>query len=152
MALTRLNTKIFLVNIVIITALILICSSTGLSQTVSFKLFSEEIIQDTARQHFWQVKRSKILKNTEEVNAYLATLNQAEYNDWRLPTEQELFQLFSTFDLKLNGNIKIRLEGNYWLLSNINQPYVGTWEIGDQCGPSRTFYKGQSGYVRAIRP
>lgn len=133
-------------------AMVLCCSPATMSKTVTLTTFSAEIFQDTAHQHFWQIERSNKLKTTEEVSAYLTTLNQGKYNDWRLPTKQELFQLFSDFDLKKNGNLKIRLEGNYWLTDDMGQSHVGAWEIGDQCGPSRTFYKGKAGYLRAIRP
>ncbi len=133
-------------------AMVLFCSPASMSKAVTLKTISIEIFQDTAHQHFWQVNRSRKLKNIEEVSAYLTTLNQGQYNDWRLPTKQELFQLFSDFDLKQNGNLKIRLEGNYWLTDDMGQSHVGAWEIGDQCGPSRTFYKGKAGYLRAIRP
>lgn len=123
-----------------------------MSNTVTLRTLSGEIFQDTAHQHFWQVKGSRKLGERKEVSAYLATLNKGKFNDWRLPTKQELFQLFSDFDLKRNGNLRIRLEGNYWLTDDMGQSHVGTWEIGDQCGPSHTFYRGKAGYLRAIRP
>ena len=137
---------------VMITALLLTCSPVAMSKTITLRTHSVEEFQDTARQRFWQVNRSKKIKTIEEVSAYLTTLNQGKYDDWRLPTKLELFQLFSDFDLKRNGNLKIRLEGSYWLLDDMGQAHVGAWEIGDQCGPSRTFYKGKAGYLRAIRP
>lgn len=152
MCLTTPNIAKILTSAVMASALLFVCSPAVMSKTVTLRPLSVELFQDTARQRYWQVKLSKKLTSIDEVNTYLATLNQGEFNDWRLPTKQELFQLFSDFDLKRNGDLKIRLEINYWLTDDMGQAHVGTWEIGDQCGPSRTFYKGKVGYIRAIRP
>ena len=111
---------------------------------------SEEIFQNSRNDQMWQMQKSKRLKTASSAEQYLNELNQGEYQDWRLPTKQELYKLFSYFDLKMYGNVRIRLEGNYWIENNGIQ--VGAWGIGDQCGPSRTFYMKKAGYVRAIRP
>lgn len=111
---------------------------------------SEDIFQNSRNDQMWQMRKSKRLKTASSAEQYLNQLNQGEYQDWRLPTKQELYTLFSYFDLKLYGNVRIQLEGNYWIENKGIQ--VGTWGIGDQCGPSRTFYTQKAGYVRAIRP
>lgn len=100
----------------------------------------------------WQLERSKRLRTTQEVDTYLAALNRGTYKDWRLPTRQEIFELFGFFDLKENGEVKLRLEGGYWLVNRNGEIEVGAWEIGDQCGPSRTYFTKKAGYVRAVRP
>ena len=109
------------------------------------------LIQEVTSQRIWQKKRSKKIRTQEAAQAYIAKLNQGEYHDWRLPTKQELYELFSLFDLKRNGNIRLRLEGKYWLSDPQGNFSVGGWEIGDGCGPSRSFYGGKKGYVRAVR-
>ncbi|WP_419174275.1 hypothetical protein [Desulfosediminicola sp.] len=98
----------------------------------------------------WRLERSGYFKTAEDVEHYLQGLNKEEGKQWRLPTKQELSDLFSSFDLKLNGEVKIQLEGRYWLQDD-GKDYVGSWQIGDQCGPSRSFYREKSGYVRAVR-
>lgn len=113
---------------------------------------SENLFQEKKHGKTWQVNRSKRIKNTDDAAAYLSKLNQGKYNNWRLPTKQELQELFDIFDHKDNGSVMIRLEGSYWLAEYDGVPYVGSLEIGDQCGPSRTFYIGKAGYVRAVRP
>lgn len=109
------------------------------------------LIQEVTSQRIWQKKRSKKIRTPEAAQAYIAKLNQGEYHDWRLPTKQELYELFSIFDLKRNGNIRLRLEGKYWLSDPQGNISVGGWEIGDGCGPSRSYYPGTKGYVRAVR-
>ncbi len=133
-------------------ALFMFFSGPAIAQSESLTSVSEEVFQEKNNQKYWQIQRSKRIKSSEGVQLYLKTINQGEYSDWRLPTKQELSELFSIFDLKENGQIKIRLEGKYWLAENKQQPYVGTWEIGDQCGPTRSFSTDKAGYVRAIRP
>ncbi|BHH83805.1 Lcl domain-containing protein [Desulforhopalus sp. 52FAK] len=113
---------------------------------------SDSLFQEKNLGRVWQVQRSKKIKTTQDAIAYINQLNQGEFNNWRLPTKHELKNLFNIFDFKDNGNVMIRLEGSYWLAENHGAPYVGTFEIGDQCGPSRTFYNGKTGYVRAVRP
>jgi len=100
----------------------------------------------------WQAARSKRFRTVDEAEQYLANLNSGRFNDWRFPTRQELYELFMLFDLKESGDISIRLEGAYWLTGRHGEPKIGSWEIGDQCGPARTYYPGLSGYVRAVRP
>lgn len=111
---------------------------------------SEEIFQNSKNDQMWQMQKSKRFKTASSVEHYLKELNQEKYQDWRLPTKQELFELFSYFDLKHHGSVKISIEGTYWIENDGIQ--AGAWEIGDQCGPSRTFYTKKVGSVRAIRP
>ena len=122
--------------------------STAGEQALS--TISENIFQNSTNDQMWQMRKSKRFKNASSAVQYLNELNQGEYQDWRLPTKQELYKLFSDFDLKMNGDVRIRLEGNYWIENDGIQ--AAAWEIGDQCGPSRTFYTKKAGYVRAIRP
>jgi len=114
--------------------------------------FSSAVFVETDSKRMWVSERSHRFKHSKDVLNYLHELNSGEFSDWRLPDKQELYELFSVFDLKKNGTVKTRLEGYYWLADEDGKPFVGSWEIGDQCGPSRTFYNGSSGYVRAIRP
>lgn len=100
----------------------------------------------------WTRERSKILDTASDVSGYLSELNNGEFNDWRLPTKKELHDLFMIFDLKYNGEVKIRIEGRYWLVNDDGKVTVGSWEIGDGCGPDRIFYTGKNGHVMAIRP
>lgn len=140
-------------GLILCVTLTFICFLQGYSWADdSLVQLSESLFQEKKLERVWQVQRSKKLKTTEDAVAYINQLNQGEFNNWRLPTKHELQDLFNIFDLKDNGNVTIRLEGSYWLAENHGVPYVGTFEIGDQCGPSRTFFKGKTGYVRAVRP
>jgi len=130
------------------------CFLSPLSAAAATKLeqLSATAFVEIKSQKMWMSDRSHRFKQPEEVLDYLRELNSGEFSDWRLPNKQELYELFSVFDLKNNGKVKIRLEGYYWLADNEGKLVVGSWEIGDQCEPSRTFYNGSAGYVRAVRP
>jgi hypothetical protein len=121
-------------------------------QNATLEILPGDVFRQQGSELIWQTNRSKRLKTQDDVYDYLADLNQGEFDDWRLPTRQELYDLFSVFDLKQNGEVEIRLEGSYWLSDEEDGIHVGVWEIGDQCGPSRSYFKGKAGYVRAVRP
>ncbi|WP_319547816.1 DUF1566 domain-containing protein [Desulfogranum marinum] len=108
--------------------------------------------QDKRTQTMWTAVKSKKLDTVAEVRQYLTRLNEREYNDWRLPTKQELYDLFTVFDLKNNGKVRISIEGNYWMRKPEGKIIAGAWEIGDGCGPERVYYSKEKGYVRAVRP
>ena len=121
-------------------------------QTAALENHGDGTFQELGTSRMWQIERSKKMKFSVEVRQYLDTLNKGTYSDWRLPTKQELYQLNTIFDFKKNGAVKFQFEGKYWLADQKGAVSVGAWEIGDQCGPERTFYHGKKGYVRAIRP
>lgn len=144
-------TVLFLAMLVFIATQSISAQRVKPSDTIS--LVSKGDILETANKRMWQSNRSKKMESTKDVENYLQSLNQGTYNDWRLPTKQELYDFFTIFDFKKNGAVQIRLEGYYWLDDKKNSSvYVGGWQIGDGCGPSRSFHKGKKGYVRAVRP
>lgn len=110
------------------------------------------LFEEKGRGRTWQMQRSKKIDSLAAAQQYLQQLNKGLYHDWRLPTKWELYDLFTKFDLKKNGEVSIRLEGSYWLKDEDGSIHPGSWEMGDQCGAERIMYPTTSGYVRAIRP
>lgn len=101
--------------------------------------------------NMWTIKRSEKFHSSDSAKQYLMKLNEGAYNDWRFPTKQELYDLFMIFDLKNNGDVKISIEGAYWLVSGDGRLSIGAWEIGDGCGPERTFISWGKGAIMAVR-
>ena len=149
------NPKYWLVMLILLPAPFF-SFSYGLAEVedkkTQLKSVGEQYFKNTRKGDMWTKSRSKIFATSSEVKNYLKSLNEAQFNDWRLPTKQELYDLLMIFDFKNNGDIKIRIEGKYWLANYAGQMSVGTWDIGDGCGPERTFSQGKKGVVRAIRP
>lgn len=133
-----------------------LCCSNGLvmaDSRESLLSFSGELYFENSRTaQMWTRIKSKKFNDIGDVHKYLLQLNEGDFNDWRLPTKQELYDLFTIFDLKNNGAVKISIEGKYWLMDEGGAMTVGVWEIGDGCGPERNFSAGEKGYVMAIRP
>lgn len=122
------------------------------SSTSQLALSGNLYFEDSGKGNMWTKTRSKKLRSASDVHHYLSNLNKGEFSDWRLPTKQELHDLHMVFDMKDHGEVKIQVEGKYWLVNDDGQLAVGAWEIGAGCGPERSFYAGEKGYVRAVRP
>ncbi len=115
---------------------LLFCLSVVLPLTASAKMGAVKIldggiIQEPENGRMWQMDRSKKMRSPAEVQEYLSDLNKGEYNDWRLPTKYELYDLFLLFALKENRELDIKLEMSYWLVGNNGKMIVGSWEPGD---------------------
>ncbi|MEN8258674.1 MAG: DUF1566 domain-containing protein [Thermodesulfobacteriota bacterium] len=110
------------------------------------------ILQDNATGQMWQLERSKRFKSFNEAKAFAEQLTLGGYDDWRLPTIYELYDLNYLFDLHKNGKITLDREGNYWSGEKDGDGMIGAWAISDQCDPSRQYEPGKAGYVRAVRP
>ncbi len=115
---------------------LLFCLSVVLPLTASAKMGAVKIldggiIQEPENGRMWQMDRSKKIRSPAEVQEYISDLNKGEYNDWRLPTKYELYDLFLLFALKENRELDIKLEMSYWLVGNNGKMIVGSWEPGD---------------------
>lgn len=125
----------------------------GLSaKNARFTLPDQGVLQDTGSGQMWQLERSKRITSFKEAQAFAENLTLGGYDDWRLPTIYELYDLNFLFDLHKNGNITLNREGNYWSGEKDGDGMIGAWAISDQCDPSRQYEPGKAGYVRAVRP
>jgi hypothetical protein len=111
------------------------------------------ICQDTETGAMWQMERTGTIKSIEDARQYAANLKLGGYDDWRLPTVDELYNFINLKDdLHAASSCDIRLDGNFWSDEHDGEGMAGAWEIGDQCGPSRKYAEKNKGHVRAIRP
>jgi uncharacterized protein DUF1566 len=109
------------------------------------------VCQDTKTGLIWQTEKSKTIKSLAEAQEYTASLGTGGYNNWRLPTVTELYDLYMTFDLHQNGDCQMKVEGTYWSDEPDLEGRVGTWELDDNCDPERQYIPKQKGQVRAVR-
>jgi Protein of unknown function (DUF1566) len=107
--------------------------------------------QDMKTGQIWQQGTSKKISTLENANEYAKALTLGGYNDWRLPTVTELYDLHLTVDLHENGNCTLKSEGSYWSDEPDNKGRVGAWEMDDNCDPERQYTPKNAGRIRAIR-
>lgn len=122
------------------------------SQQPRFQNLGNGICQDTVSGQMWQIEKSRMTTSLKDAQEYVRTLNLGGYNDWRLPTVYELYDLNYLFDLFQNGDCVLNREGNYWSGEKDGEGKAGAWAISDQCDPERQYAPGTKGYIRAVRP
>lgn len=137
---------------VLIFCFLLLSPLTAAQAEDRLKMHSDSVFLDTKTGAMWQLERSRKIRSVEQAYAFLSTLNEGKYNDWRMPTNKELAELFLLFDLRKNGDVEIKPDGSYWHHQEDGDITAGSWELGDECGPSRIFFREKHGYVRAVRP
>ncbi len=142
-----------LMNCLLLALFVALVGCAGKSgKNATFGLPSEGILQENRSGQMWQVERSARFNSYKEALEYAEQLTLGGYNDWRLPTIYELYDLNYLFDLHKNGNITLNREGNYWSGEKDGDGMIGAWAISDQCDPERQYEPGKAGYVRAVRP
>lgn len=122
---------LFTVLLVLLTCSCILSAPFSVARAADLKMIGEGIFQEEKSGKVWQLKQSKRFKTEEEVNNHLLQLNSGEYDDWRLPTKQELYELFVVFDFKKNGDVAVPKEGSYWYADEYGEMEVGAWEEGD---------------------
>jgi hypothetical protein len=109
------------------------------------------ICQDMKTKKMWMIDKSKRIESLADAKKYTSSLKAGGYDNWRLPTVAELFELYMLFDLHQNGTCQIEVEGTYWSDEPDNKGRVGAWELDDNCDAERQYIPKKKGYVRAIR-
>ena len=123
------------------------------SQQARLQNLGNGICQDTVTGQMWQFEKGSVATSLEDAEQYARTLRLGGYNDWRLPTVNELYDLNYLFDLFQNGDCTLDRKGSYWSSEKDGKGKAGAWEIGaTQCDPSREYSPANRGYVRAVRP
>lgn len=114
----------------------------------------ENICQEIGTGRMWQNSREGLVLSAEAAQQSTMALNLGGYTDWRLPTRDELFDLYYIFFWKKNGGCSMNNSGNYWIVDDEGTPLPGHWETYFLCAPEHRFIRSLStkGYVRAVRP
>lgn len=112
------------------------------------------ICQEVKSGKMWQVDKKGGFSSLSEAERYAADLQLGGYNDWRLPTKEELFNLSHIFFWKRNNDCVMNRRGEYWTVSQKHEASLGHWEIDFACGPEYNYFKSiqPKGNVRAVRP
>jgi len=113
-----------------------------------------QICQEVQSGKMWQVEKKRGVATAREAEIHVAGLKLGGYDDWRLPTKAELFELAKIFFWHKNNDCNMNMRGDFWIVDDKRQPTSGHWEIDFACGPVYRYIEaGHSrGNVRAIRP
>lgn len=100
----------------------------------------------------WQIERGGKFSSLKEAEQYAVNLQLGGYDDWRLPTKTELFDLYYIFFWKNNGDCSMKRTGEYWAFGK-GRATLGHWETYLLCAPNHKYVKSldTKGYVRAVR-
>ena len=122
-----------------------------LTAAVRLAPVSDGVCRELNSGRMWQVVSSKKLRSLDQAQAYVEQLDLGGYDDWRLPTVAELFELTMMHDLHETGGCAMVVEGNYWSGDRDAQGRAGAWELDDNCDAERQYIPKQTGVVRAVR-
>jgi hypothetical protein len=119
---------------------------------IQFK--DQGICQEIKSGRMWQIDKGGKFSSLEEAERYAASLQLGGYNDWRVPTREEYFQLHYIFSERKNNDCAMNLKGEYWSMPEGEEPDLGHWETYFLCGAEFKYVEsyGMEGYVRAVRP
>ena len=114
----------------------------------------EEICRDTETGLMWQLAPTPTrFTSWSAANQYAEELTLGPYNDWRLPTYDELYELYDIFIRRLEGDCVMKQEVPVWYGATEKAGRSGYWSYYPACGGVEyEFIRRKNGRVRAVRP
>jgi hypothetical protein len=118
------------------------------------RAIGQEVCREVRSEKMWQVAKSGILSSQRDAERYAADLQLGGYDDWRLPTKDELFTLHCIFFRGENNDCAMNSDGEFWTDSGEGKQSLGHWETDYLCGPIFKYVESirTKGHVRAVRP
>jgi len=144
--------NIFIFSVVLV-GILLLAGCAGQNSVARVQLSNDGTMLDGKTGLMWQVIRSEqLFTSGAEAQAYASQLKLAGYDDWRLPTSQELWELYFANDYSMCGQLakEVNLERSYWTRDG-EKILAGYLEDGDDPGINRIFLDSNKGFVRAVR-
>jgi hypothetical protein len=115
---------------------------------------SDETVTDVNTGLMWQKKSFDFEMNWHMALSNCDSLSFAGYNDWRLPTKEELRSIvdYGKYEPAINRQIfSDTLSEFYWSSTSYDEDTGHTWAVDFGYGYVYFSFKGSSNYVRAVR-
>lgn len=126
--------------------------SADSSEQARLMVVGDSVCLDTNNGLMWQTVASQPFTSWEQARQYAEQLDVAGFNDWRLPTYDEMYILYRTVDQKRHGNCPMKLKGSFWSGNTTKEVRAGFWDSEPLCaGPTYFFVKQSSGSVIPVR-
>ena len=106
----------------------------------------EPYTQEEQMANFDYYTHGKAIQDGESAIAYAKTLRLGEYDDWRLPTKEEILELLNDTEQSMHV-----VFGNYWSSNTVVGGENFAWNVYLNYDGSRRVTKTDSGYVRCVR-
>ena len=138
---------------VVVFLVFLLSGCAGQNNASRVMLNNDGTMTDTLRNLMWQQGRSeKQFADPAGAEAYVQNLQLAGFSDWRLPTSQELWELYFANDYPMAGRLagEIKMDGSYWTRDG-DKLRAGSLEDADDPGINRYYLDRKKGFVRAVR-
>jgi hypothetical protein len=140
------NTKIIMLLVVGLTTII---------QADFLRIESKEVVIDTSRGLMWQDElNNKIVKsNWKDAVSYCDNSSFANYDDWTLPTERQLYTIIDKNNTpKVNISFKNTIAQHYWASSSYKNDKKYAWYVSyDKIISANSSLKSRIKYVRCVR-
>lgn len=137
-----------------IVCLTMTASGCAPKKTMLLQTEGTEICEEIKSGKMWQKGKGGPFFTLQAAEQYAADLQLGGHNDWRLPSKEELFELYHIFFWKKNNSCDLNQNGEFWSVAKDGRSSLGHWETYLLCDPEFNYVKSlkTSGYVRAIRP
>lgn len=117
---------------------------------------SYEVVIDSEYKLMWQdnIDVKTIKMNWTDAKKFCNNLNLGSFNDWRLPSKNELITILDTYEHNpiISTIFKHKKVGLYWSITEWeNNPKSFAWFISFAYGQSYVYLKDSQYYVRCVR-
>jgi uncharacterized protein DUF1566 len=124
---------------------------TAPRESVSLEDMGNGVCSQGISKLMWQIQKSKKFSTWDKANNYVNLLQLGGFDDWRLPTREEMLFLSELLMIK-KGACPITFKRAHWVNDKGNG-VAGFWEDYPLCGGSEFLWvEGEKGSVRAVRP